>query len=329
MRKGVNIDDFEQQKECAYKGERYSVRDNGAILRHHRPQGRSRKMDNVWTFGNVNTVHGYMEISSVRVHQVVATAFHDEKPTGQHVVDHIDTNKRNNRPENLRWVTRLENALLNPITARRIEIVCGSIEAFLENPKAFWDKFPNPNDKWMGTVSKAEAEISHQRLLAWATSKKMPSGGSLGDWIFKRPLPDEEKLTEYNENVDLNSKTENAIQRNWKTPSEFPCCPQTYEGNPILTYAENLKPGLLLCRNELYSSVVLKTAVVNDDQEIYVMTESESSLKRWAIAKITFEDGKFVHTSIQNFFSQNGAEKQFTIAQGLEWNGEDSIDDYC
>ena len=50
----------------------------------------------------------------------MATAFHGEPPTKEHVVDHIDTNKQNNRPENLRWVTRLENILLNPITAKRI-----------------------------------------------------------------------------------------------------------------------------------------------------------------------------------------------------------------
>lgn len=71
-----------------------------------------------------------MEIASVRVHIIVATAFHGPKPTKEHVVDHIDTNRRNNRPDNLRWVTRLENALDNPITRKRIIMRCGSIEAF-------------------------------------------------------------------------------------------------------------------------------------------------------------------------------------------------------
>ncbi|WP_294143305.1 HNH endonuclease signature motif containing protein [uncultured Sanguibacteroides sp.] len=35
---------------------------------------------------------------------------------GIYVVDHIDTNRQNNRIENLRWLTKLENVLLNPIS---------------------------------------------------------------------------------------------------------------------------------------------------------------------------------------------------------------------
>ena len=64
----------------------------------------------------------------------MAYAFLGEPPTNQHVVDHIDTNRQNNRPENLRWLTRLENALLNPITRAKIENICGSIEAFINDP---------------------------------------------------------------------------------------------------------------------------------------------------------------------------------------------------
>ena len=67
------------------------------------------------------------------------------------------------------------------------------------------------------------------------------------------------------------------------------------------------------------------------DKPLYVMTESsegEAAIKRYALAKITYEDGLFVHTG-HTFFTNEGAEKQFTLAQGLEWTGGDSIDDYC
>lgn len=92
---------------------------------------RIRPTDNKWTFGKLNKRTGYLEIASVRIHRIVATAFHGKPSSKLLVVDHIDTNKHNNRPENLRWVTRLENVLLNPITLRRVELICGSAEAFL------------------------------------------------------------------------------------------------------------------------------------------------------------------------------------------------------
>ena len=435
----VDINDFGEEKICVYKNGTYSVRDNGAVLRHPRANGRVRSTDNQWTFGKPNKKTGYMEIASETVHRIVATAFLSQPPTKNHVVDHIDTNKQNNRPDNLRWVTRLENVLLNPITVKRIELSCGcSIEEFLANPSKYRDKFREQNDKWMCTVSEQEAKSSLERLLDWAKSDKTFSGGSLGEWIFNRnntnreqtekeriieeakdqleiekvfqkveketglnrkALSSKTRKAEYNKarvyaaellrfemglsdecigkligrsksmvNSYLNqtgfvrgrrvdnslvfsqiqtnksefagpditviteSLTPNAVQRKWKTPSEFPCCPQEYAEEPIRTYGNNLIKGSVFCRNNLYSSLVFKSSTSEDKQTIYVISEStgdKNSVKPFALAKITFENGKFVHTSLGSFFSQEGAEKQFCLAQGLEWHGGGSIDDYC
>lgn len=316
---------------CTYKDEQYSVRDTGEVLRHPRPGKQSRSLDNTWTFGKLNDKTGYMEVGAARVHRIVATAFHGPAPTKEHVVDHIDTNKRNNRPENLRWVTKLENVLLNPITVKRIEFVCGcTVEEFLADPSKFRDKFQEPNYKWMCSVSAQEAQISLERLSAWAKSDKLPSGGTLGEWIFNRStaqnrydgiVPEEDPI--------IKAITPNAAQRNWRVPSEFPCCPQEFAEDPIAAYAENLKTGSIFCRNNVYSSLVSKNAFSDDHQSLYVMSESENSIKPWALAKVTYEDGHFLHDSLGTFFEQNGAEKQFCIAQGLDWSGGDSIDDYC
>jgi hypothetical protein len=179
-----DIDDFTCEVECIYKDERYAVRDNGAVFRYPRDGKRPRRYDNFWTFGKPNIVHGYMEIASVRIHAIVATAFLGPKPTKEHVVDHIDTNRRNNRVENLRWVTRLENILDNPITRKRIILRCGSIEAFLANPSLLRENELPLDLRWMRTVTNAEAQVSKKRLLEWAESDKEPSGGSLGAWVF-------------------------------------------------------------------------------------------------------------------------------------------------
>lgn len=333
MTDNISIDDFNLEVDCIYKEEQYSVRDNGAVFRHPRVGRLPRPTDNQWTFGKPNDKTGYMDIVSARVHRIVATAFHGEPPTKEHVVDHIDTNKRNNRPVNLRWVTRLENVLLNPITAKRIEIACGSVEAFLADPSKFRDKFLEPKTKWMCTVGIEEAQISLERMLAWAKSDKAPSGGSLGDWIFKRTTlqtQDNKKIHEVSDIIK--AKTLNAVQCNWRIPSEFPCCPQEYVDDPIGTYSDKLKVGSLFCHNDVYSSLVLKSAISDDCKSIYVLsesTDSKSAIKPWALAKITYGDGLFVHTSLGNFFTHEGAEKQYCLSQGKEWSGSDSIDDYC
>lgn len=166
------LNDYREIKECSYKGEQYSVRDNGAVLRHAREGKRIRKDDDTWTFGKPNENTGYMEIGSERVHRIVAFAFLGEPPTPQHIVDHIDTNRRNNRPQNLRWLTKLENALNNPITRKKIEYLCGSIEAFVNDPSIIQEFVnDNPNYEWMRTVTPEEAKSSYERLCAWAEKK--------------------------------------------------------------------------------------------------------------------------------------------------------------
>ena len=47
----VDVNDFKEEKVCKYKDETYSVRVNGAVLRHPKENGRQkRKIDNTWTF---------------------------------------------------------------------------------------------------------------------------------------------------------------------------------------------------------------------------------------------------------------------------------------
>jgi hypothetical protein len=126
------------------------------------------------------------------------------------------------------------------------------------------------------------------------------------------------------------SLTLNAVQRNWQIPSEFPCCPQEFNSEPLASYAKCLKVDSVFCRNNIYTSFVHDHAITNEGQSLLVLTKpEEDSVKSWALAKITFEDNLFVHTSIRTFFTKEGAEKQFTLEQGLEWKGGDSIDDYC
>lgn len=315
--------DVPNDKRCVYKNELYSVRDNGMIYRHTKVGGRTRKYDNQWTYGNVNINTGYLELASATVHRIVATAFHGEPHTKEHVVDHIDTNRQNNRPENLRWVTRLENILLNPITAKRIAYICGSVEAFLANPASFKGQFSDPKFDWMCSVSKEEAEMSRERLLIWAKNDKPWQGGSLGDWIFSR-VANETTLPRY-----ILSNTPNAAQRivfNYEDkPNEYPSTPQAFAQNPLLAYYERLPIGAVFFRNHNGEYVVVKRGFSTDRQCLYVLTRaaytyqevdgdlvpiplnelseqvSDKSLPH-SLAIVTYQDGLFVHDRAETGF---------------------------
>ena len=184
----VDINDYREEKACAYKDEEYLVRDNGAVLRKKRPNQRVRKLDNEWTFGKLNSKTGYLEIASVRVHRIVALAFHGEPPTKEHIVDHIDTNRQNNRPSNLRWITRLENVVLNKVTRKRIEYRTGvSIYEFLENPSKYRDAFDNPDFSWMRRVTEEEAKACLENVRRWSESepKELRHNVKIGEWVYQ------------------------------------------------------------------------------------------------------------------------------------------------
>ena len=104
-----------------------------------------------------------------------------------------------------------------------------------------------------------------------------------------------------------------------------------YSNNPITDYSDNLKIDSVFCRNNIYTSSVLKSAQSEDRQTLYILTQSiyNNSTKGWALAKVTYENSLFIHTNIQSFFTIEGAEKQFCLILGLEWTGGESIDDNC
>lgn len=343
------IDIYNEERRCIYKDEVYCVRDNGAILRLPRDNERARPLDNKWTFGTKDEDRGYMFFASkIRVHQVVATAFHGIPLTEDMVVDHIDTNRCNNRPENLRWVTRLENALSNPITRRKIIDLCGSIEAFLENPSKLRELSSEPNTKWMRTVSKEEANHCRKHLERWAKEDShQHNGGKIDEWIFKESTKNDDYLppnpflkqfpTIFNDEIDpsLNyieytkSLTPSAIQNNWKTPAEFPLCPLQVDKDGLLSYYNNLHKGDVFCRNQQYVATIIDFAITEDNSKIWIASQGDNGIKTWALVYITIEQNKFLHSTYSTYFKEDGVKINFTIAKGEEWTDGECFDDGC
>lgn len=359
---GVDLNDFSREQVCEYKGRRYFVRDNGAIYRQCKDDGRIRKWDEQWTFGKLDEKTGYLLIGQERVHRIVCTAYHGEPVGDRNVVDHKDTNRQNNRPENLHWVTRLENVYNNPITRAKIELICGSVEAFIADPSLLrGHESENPNFKWMRQVTPEEARSSFNKWKEWADKpieERKTTGEHKGpsEWIFSKEEmeealkwndnwqhPDykswaqqkaeieEETRRYYEEQYGLkDSLTPGAKQFKWKTPTEFLLCPQNDQERSLQAYLSNLIKGKVFSRTEYGDGgKVLDSGYNADEEAVYVLSYNKDSMKPWALCRITFQDGFFVHENCHSFFEKDGGKKYFSLAMGREWTGGDVFDDFC
>lgn len=348
------IDYFTEIRQCIYKNEKYSVRDNGAVMRHEREGKHKRKDDEVWTFGIKDNKTGYMFLGSHRIHIIVATAFYGENDSMKYVVDHIDTNRSNNRKENLRWLTRLENALMNPVTLKKIEYLCdGDITKFIKDPSCLRTASDKNQDvAWMRTVSSEDAKNAYTNVIRWASKQNIVKmqKDTIGrtkmtddtvsevskevksekKWIFEKP--------KYSYMIDeIPSKfikaayPENALQMNWRTPTKFPCCPTNFGDNPLKEYINALHKSDVFSENRYGYHTVKEAALIEEDKAIIVWTHNEEpgAIKPYALAKIYFSGGHFLHENAGSFFQEIGAEKSFTLAQGKDWTGGDVFDDFC
>ena len=361
-------DEYSEVIECDYKGEHYSVRDNGAIMRHAREGKPIRKDDNVWTFGKKDEKTGYMISCGARVHIIVATAFLGEHDSTKLVVDHKDTNRCNNRADNLRWLTRLENALNNPATLKKITYLCGGdIQKFLDNPSCLRDTTGTNQDvMWMRSVSAEEARNAFERIMSWAarpSDETLSKGGKIGEWIYSKeqdhhpelitqggyfsdfargmeydidgnplgPRPSRKEKKILANNTDY-FETSNplAVQIGWAphTKPEFPCCPDKIEDNPLQEYAANLEGGKPFV-DIFYGPSTVYEYTIHKDKLIIITRLPESGPKSFGLAEVLWNGSVFIHKAVSTYFEENGVRAAYAREQGKVWDGPESIDDYC
>lgn len=311
----IKVDDFEQEVECEYKGRIYSVRDNGAIFRHQKEGSNLAPLDNMWTFGRKDYNKGYMMIAGVAVHRIVATAFHGAHENSNMVVDHIDTNRCNNRPSNLRWITRLENVLNNPITRAKIELICGSIEAFVADPSIL-SRYENENSNfsWMRNVTPEEAKYSYNKWLEWSKrpiEERINRGGTIGNWLYvdKKGLSDVEQFYEGKKwKIQVVDRTEY---------SSFPLAPlTTIDGEDILQkYCQALIPGEIFLISVNYTTIFKEVVFFEKENVMRVLSERVNPQRvYWYVFEIWADQDILYHKIVGSYTKKQLKDAQIAIS---------------
>ena len=95
----------------------------------------------------------------------------------------------------------------------------------------------------------------------------------------------------------------------------------------VQTKCDNLKAEKIYVTTNYGASTVFEFTLYKD--KIIVSTKLPPGAKNFALSKIEWNGEVFIHTSIRTFFDENGVRAAFTRAQEKEWDGPDSIDDYC
>lgn len=154
-----DLNNFTKEVDCEFEGRKYSVRDNGAVYRHPKEGKKPSPLDCEWTFGKENRITHMMKLGPHNIHRIVAEAFQLPNKGFYCIVDHIDGNKKNNSPCNLRWITRAMKALENPQIKQKVIEACGSVEEYLNNPALLYGhEYMDKNFYWMRKLSKEEAK---------------------------------------------------------------------------------------------------------------------------------------------------------------------------
>ncbi len=307
----ILLDTYNEEKEIEYRGERYSVRDNGSILRHPKNKDKVRKLDNFWTFGTVDKNKGYYIFSGENVHRIVACAFIKDNDNDRNlVVDHIDTNKQNNRPSNLRWVTRFDNLVLNEITRTKVELACGMpIEEVLKDMSVLHNKKLPPNIEWMRVVTQEEANQTLENWKKWVAQKQV--------------------LIEKGNFMEKMIKHVYSSQKN--TSGDYPLEPKG-NGIELVDYYNKLGNGQVFFKkvynHEVVEFKIFDVAYNEKENYIAVATSIVEGIKTLYITYIRRKNDMFDYET-RSFFAQESVDKYMTLARGEEWNGGDVFDDYC
>lgn len=123
MQKNIYKNEVSKVKFIPGTNNKFAVTSDGNIISYlNNPEGyilTPRNNGSGYEFVTIKYTDGTLRHEYV--HRLVAKAFLDN-PNNLQEIDHINTDKSDNRAENLRWVTHYEN-MHNPLTVKKLKEV--------------------------------------------------------------------------------------------------------------------------------------------------------------------------------------------------------------
>jgi hypothetical protein len=220
---------------------------------------------------------------------------------------------------------------LNPATRKKIEYLCGSIEAFCKDPSILHGMNLEPNYKWMRTVTVEEGQNCLTRMELWANSesKKLegkPIKGNREPFESRvfQPVKKWEADLAGEPGLDF-AKNPWCAQYLWGKDTYFPLCPKYLRDDTLLHYQQALKSGLKFAYKddpEFPDFIVVKSDLSPSRSMVVVMCERSDGC--WAIAGIEQNEKRFcIHFYYGSYLNKNEAEKAFVskLKSDEPWEG--------
>jgi len=134
------------------------------------------------------------------------------------------------------------------------------------------------------------------------------------NWFF------EDKEEDYNDSLTPLAK------QDWKTPTEFPCCPAEVRENGLEVYKDNLREGAIFSSNKYVQYYVLDKGISEDGQLIVFAAncEDDGVIGDYALCSVEIKFSKYIHYCIHRFGEKDLATHYFKLYIGEEeWTDED------
>lgn len=112
-------------------------------------------------------------------------------------------------------------------------------------------------------------------------------------------------------------------------PTKYYCYPGLKWDPPLQAYYNNIEIGMLFASNRYAKPFVFDKAMSLDNNSFVILGKDiYGAIKPWVVYAVSWNGRNYYH-KVSSHFDYQSALKDFTLAQGKEWYGGDTMSDWC